>query len=101
MKIKISVKTLNSHKIYKIDDEERVFTINNKKINTSIERTVFFITQITTDWPDKMLNNNIVDGIEVKISLKSDYLNRTLRFKNSFPKDFYTLINYLDEVEND
>ena len=99
MKIKISVLTYESLKVYDIDEETQTFTINGQKIDTNIRNALFFINQICSNWPDN-LENNTYDGLIVKIVISADNHKKIFHFKNKFPEDFVLLMQFLNEVEN-
>ena len=100
MKITIKTFTLTNRKTYEIDQEQQTFKISNKHFNTDVEYATLFIDMISTTWPNLLEDNTIQDGLIVKIIITDKDKKRTHTFRNKFPNNFSSLLDFLDGVEN-
>jgi len=101
MKITIKTHTMTNKYTYLIDADKKTFEINGIKLdNPNINEAIFVICQLSSTWPNKLENNNIMDGLRCKIIIEDGNEKKSFLFINKFPKDFFMLINYLVEVRS-
>ena len=100
MKITIKTISMTEKNTYIINSDDNSFTINDNKIDADVNQAVFVVDQLTYSWPDKLANNNILDGLKCKIIKVNDKEKKVYSFNNNFPSDFFLLSNYLEEVKS-
>lgn len=100
--MKITIKTLTMHKRYTyiIDSEKKVFEINSIPIDADPDQALFLINNLTSTWPKKLEDKNILDGYRCMITIENGQNKETFSFINQFPSDFYLLNDYLEEVKS-
>ena len=94
----IKIERQNLREINRFSVKDRTFTVNGKVSNYDIDKFVFILTDLVSDWPEKLEDDSIIDGSNCAISIKNDKNKKTFIFRNKFPKDFYKLTELLDEV---
>lgn len=99
MKIKIHTFTMLDRHTYIIDQDKNLFEVNGIKLNDAdINDAIFVVRELTSEWPETLEDNSILDGLRCKIIIEDRGNKKIYTFTNKFPVDFYMLINYLQEV---
>ena len=80
------------------DDTENRFKVNGKDVNFDIDRFIFRTCDITMNWPEKLINQDIIDGNKVKVIIKNDTAIKEMKFINKLPKNYHKFQALIDEV---
>lgn len=73
--------------------------LNSKQTNYPISKFKFLVGTMTKGWPEKLENNDILDGTTYIITTKIDGQIKTMEYKNEYPDDIYRLTNLIKEVK--
>ena len=99
MKVKIYMHSLNeSHILYVNDKKYKTVLLDTNETNYDAERLIFKVSDMVSDWPNELINDDICDGLEYRISIKTGSEEKTYIFKNKFPEDIYRLKSLIEEV---
>ena len=100
--MKIKIEQINPYEsltiVYNPDKNDNVL-LNSKQTNYSVSKFKFLVGTMTRDWPEKLENNDILDGTTYIIRTKIDDKIKTMVYKNKYPDDIYRLINLIKEVK--
>ena len=99
MKIKIYKQSLKeNHSIYFNDKTQDYLLVDGKKSDFDIDRFVFLVFNMVSDWETSLEDKSVLDGLEYKIVLTKENKEKIFHFKNKFPSDIYRLSNLIAEV---
>lgn len=99
MKIKVSVKTISGINILYANDKRRDMVLfNSLETSYDVDRFIYKVTDMISDWPNELENKNILDGLEYRVTIKEKGKETTYRFKNKFPEDIYRLKELIEDV---
>ena len=99
MKIKIYIQSLTkSHIIYLNDKERDCIFIDSKKSCFDVDRFKFLITNMSLNWPERLEDNSVIDGLNYKITIRDGDIHKEFVFKNKFPDNIYKLNQIIDEI---
>lgn len=99
MKIKIVIwsRTFN-YSVY-ADESTNEFTFGLQKKSSGTQAFVKHAIQIVKDWPDRLEDLDIFDGISYKIAYEDENGARQLIGSNKVPENFSTLMYLLQKNE--
>ncbi len=99
MKIKVFVSSLKENHVLYANDQKRNYVLfDTKETSYDVDRFIFKIADMVSDWPNELENKNILDGLEYRVVIKENEKETTYRFKNKFPEDIYRLNDLIKEV---
>ena len=76
-------------------EKETVFS-DGIKTEYNPDRFVFKVCNLVSDWPNKLEDKNVTDGLKYEIKIKKDKEIKKYEFINKFPDD----IDKLEEIIN-
>ena len=82
------------------DNKNNKFKVNGKNVEFDIDEFIFRTCDITMDWPEKLINEKIVDGNKVKIVIKNNTDLKEMKFINKLPENYNRFNELIDEVLN-
>jgi len=99
MKVKVYMQTLTESHILYVNDKKRDYVlVDTKETNYDAGIFIFTICDIVKDWPNKLEDKNILDGLEYRIIIKNKDKEREYILKNKFPENIYRLEMLINEV---
>ena len=101
MKIKIRIWTMSKQYSIFADDQTKEFTIGLHNIKKGVEDFVREAIQIVKDWPDRLENLEVMDGISYKIAYDNGMTTRELVGMNQVPKNFVELMSLIEKKDPD
>ena len=99
MKIKIYKNSLlDNFTVYMNDKKRDCLIVNGKEFQYNINKFKVLVCDIVSDWPQKLEEEGLVDGVQYKIVIKQSGQETIYQFNNKFPEDFYRLEILLQEI---
>ena len=97
-KISLGLSNLRKSVNLNLDYTTSTATLNGKPINLDVRNFMNKICEITSSWEEKMINENILDGLSYFVYIQKDGKIKKYEGQNKFPKNFSQFIILLDEV---
>lgn len=86
--------------IFIADNDNGVFTFNDKKVEGDINLFIHEVYDIIYDWKENYENPNILDGFSYNIRVsKNNKLIKEIIGQNNTPENFNELLRLLSEVK--
>ena len=82
------------------DNKNDKFELNGKNVDFDIDSFIFRTCDITMDWPEKLINKDIIDGNKVKVIIKNDTAIKEMKFVNKLPENYNRFDALINEVLN-
>ena len=99
MKIKVYMNSLQEHHFMYMNDKKRDFILYDAKDTTfDSARFKYKVLDMVSDWPNELVNPDIIDGLEYKIIIKDDEKETSYKFQNKFPEDVYRIEELFNQV---
>lgn len=99
MQIKVFISTMQeNHVLYANDEKENVVLLDAKKTNYDVDRFIFKIIDMSSNWPSELENMQILDGLEYKIFIKENEKVISYKFRNKFPENIDRLHRLINDV---
>ena len=98
--MEVLVKLINQNEVINIsaDDELNKVVVNGKEVDFEAAYFIHRIVVITSSWQEKMIDNNIIDGVSYKVKLIKGKKEKVFEGKNCFPKNYGEFDRLLGEV---
>lgn len=100
--MKVKIEQINPYETFTIaynPKKNDCILLDDKQTNYPINKFKFLVGTMTKDWPEKLEDNNILDGTTYIITTKIDNKLKIMTFKNKFPDDIYRLTDLIKEVK--
>ena len=99
MKIKIFTHNIDgNHILYANEKKREVVLLDTKETSYDVDRFVYKITDMVSNWPNELEDQLVIDGQEFKIIIKNHDEEVMFRFVNKFPEDIYKLQDIINEI---
>lgn len=100
MIIRVNSFSLKEKIVIFADSEKNSFTCDGKEVDYSFDRFLYVIQDLYVTWPNKLIDEKIVDGKSYKIIIKNKTDKKVFEFINKFPKNIHSLEKLIKEIKN-
>ena len=101
MEVKIDFTNITDRiTIYATDKPYQNISINGEKSLFDFSKFLFYLGNMIKSWPNKLIDNNIVDGASYSIVIKTNTEKRKYYFQNKFPENINNLDKLIGEIKN-
>ena len=99
MKVKVYMQTLTENHVLYVNDAKRDYVVaDTKDTSYPADLFIFTIKDMVSNWPEKLENKDILDGLTYKIVINNNGKEKIYSFQNNFPKDIFRLKMLISEV---
>ena len=99
MKVEIIKKTLLENLLILMDDDYKNYIlVNGEKRKYDLDRFVFQVYDAVETWPQKLIDEKVLDGLAYKIVIEDKGKKSKYQFVNEFPEDIWRLEKLIKEA---
>lgn len=99
MIVKVEKESLREKVVIRAYSTNKKFLLNGEKVDFNVDKFCYHICDMTARWPEKLVNEDIVDGLRYSIVIKHADCKEHYTFVNKFPEDIQRLSSLIREVE--